>query len=598
MTTSDKQAEQRAAADEIRGALARCKQSFVAVAVFSCAINVLFLVPAIYMLQVYDRVLTSGSGATLLMLSLIVLFLLATLGALEWVRTQIMVRVSQRIDALLGDRLFDLSFRQALATGGAQSGAQPLQDLQGLRQFATGPGLLAFFDAPWVPLYLLVMFAMHPWFGWLGVLAAVALLGISIGNERSTAALLKSANQEAMTNQALLARTLRNAETIEALGMIGNLRRRWKARSNNVLDTQSRASAKGGRWVTLSRWLRLTLQSAALGLGAYLALANEISSGMLIAGAILLGRALYPIDQLTGAWKQFVNAREQWRRLNDWLRRIPSTPERMSLPAPTGRVSVEAITVVPPGTQLPALRSISFEIAAGEVVGVVGPSAAGKTTLARALLGIWPTTHGKVRLDGADVYGWSRAELGPHVGYLPQDVELFDGTIAENIARFGEADSDKIVAAARLAGVHEMVLRFPQGYDTVINASGGILTGGQRQRVALARALYGEPKLIVLDEPNSSLDEAGDSALLAALLALKARRATVVVISHRTGVLPAIDKLLVLKDGQIAAYGPRDEVRKKLQAVPQPAAQHAAPAAATASPVQSIRPPPAPESHS
>jgi ATP-binding cassette, subfamily C, bacterial EexD len=594
VSTIEKQAEQRAAADEIRGALARCRQSFVAVGVFSCGINVLFLVPAIYMLQVYDRVLTSGSGATLLMLTLIVLFLLATLGALEWVRTQIMVRVSQRIDASLSDRLFDLSFRQALATGGAQSGAQPLADLQGLRQFATGPGLLAFFDAPWVPVYLLVMFAMHPWFGWLGVLAAAALLGISVANERSTAALLKAANQEAMANQALLARTLRNAETIEALGMIGDLRRRWRARSDTVLETQSRASSKGGRWVTLSRWLRLTLQSLALGLGAYLALANEISSGMLIAGAILLGRALYPIDQLTGVWKQFVSAREQWRRVNEWLRRIPQASERMSLPAPTGRVSVEGVTVVPPGTQLPALRAVSFEIAAGEIVGIVGPSAAGKTTLARALLGIWPTTQGKVRLDGADVYGWSRTELGPHLGYLPQDVELFDGTIAENIARFGDADSEKVVAAARLAGVHEMVLRFPQGYDTVIGASGGLLTGGQRQRIALARALYGDPKLIVLDEPNSSLDEAGDSALLAALLALKARRATVIVISHRTGVLPAIDKLLVLKEGQIAAFGPRDEVRRKMQPVPQPATS----IAAATSQVLPLRPPSSPGSTS
>jgi len=582
-------------ADEIRGVLARCRQSLVAVGVFSAAINVLFLVPAIYMLQVYDRVLTSGSEATLLMLTLIVLFLLGTLGALEWVRTQIMVRVSQRIDALLGDRLFDLSFRQALASGGVQSGAQPLQDLQGLRQFATGPGLLAFFDAPWMPVYLLVMFAMHPWFGWLGVLAAIALLGISIANERSTATLLKSANQEALSNQALLSRTLRNAEAIEALGMIGHLRGRWKARSETVLETQSRASAKGGRWVTLSRWLRLTLQSAALGLGAYLALENEISSGMLIAGAILLGRALYPIDQLTGVWKQFVGAREQYRRLNDWLHRIQATPERMSLPAPTGRVSVEGITVVPPGAQLPALRSVSLEIAAGEIVGVIGPSAAGKTTFARTLLGIWPATQGKVRLDGADVYGWSRTELGPHLGYLPQDVELFDGTIAENIGRFGERDSEKIVAAARLAGVHEMVLKLPQGYDTVIGSSGGVLTGGQRQRIALARALYGEPKVIVLDEPNSSLDEAGDSALLAALLAVKARHATVVVISHRTGVLPAIDKLLVLKDGQVAAFGPRDEVRKKMQAAPQPAALHAA-SIGGASQVLPIRPPAPPES--
>ena len=585
MTTSTKQTEQRAPAEEIRSALARCRDSFVAVGVFSCGINVLFLVPAIYMLQVYDRVLTSGSEATLLMLTLIVLFLLATLGALEWVRTQIMVRVSQRIDALLGDRLFDLSFRQALVSGGTQSGAQPLQDLQGLRQFATGSGVFAFFDAPWMPLYLLVMFAMHPWFGWLGVFSAAALLLISIANERSTAALLKAANQDSLANQALLARTLRNAEAIEALGMIGNLRHRWRERSNKVLETQSRASARGGRWVTLSRWLRLTLQSAALGLGAYLVLENEMSSGMLIAGAILLGRALYPIDQLTSVWKQFIGAREQYARVNDWLRRIPSQPERMSLPAPQGRLSAENITVVPPGAQLPALRAISFEIEAGEIVGVIGPSAAGKTTLARTLLGIWPATQGKVRLDGADIYGWSRTELGPHLGYLPQDVELFDGTIAENIARFGEPDSEKIVTAARLAGVHEMVLKFPQGYDTAIGSAGGLLTGGQRQRIALARALYGEPKLIVLDEPNSSLDDAGDAALLAALLALKARGATVVVISHRTGVLPALDKLLVLKDGQLAAFGPRDEVRKRMQPAPPVVG------AAVASQVLPIRPP-------
>ncbi|HXS80475.1 MAG TPA: type I secretion system permease/ATPase [Gammaproteobacteria bacterium] len=598
MTPAEQSAAQRAPADEIRSVLARCRQSLVAVGVFSAGINVLFLVPAVYMLQVYDRVLTSHSEATLLMLTLIVLFLLGTLGALEWVRTQIMVRVSQRIDALLADRLFELSFRQALASGGVQSGAQPLQDLQGLRQFVTGSGLFAFFDAPWMPLYLLVMFAMHPLYGWLGVFAALALLGISIANERSTAALLKSANQDAVANQALLARTLRNAEAIEALGMLGQLHQRWKTRSEGVLETQSRASAKGGRWVTLSRWLRLTLQSLALGLGAYLALENEISSGMLIAGAILLGRALYPIDQLTGVWKQFIGVREQYRRLNEWLRRIPSQPARMSLPAPTGRVSVEAITVVPPGAQLPALRSVSFEIAAGEIVGVIGPSAAGKTTLARTLLGIWPATQGKVRLDGADVFGWSRAELGPHLGYLPQDVELFDGTIADNIARFGERDGEKVVAAARLAGVHEMVLKFPQGYDTVIGASAGILTGGQRQRIALARALYGEPKLIVLDEPNSSLDEAGDSALLAALLALKARRATVVVISHRTGVLPAIDKLLVLKDGQMGAFGPRDEVRKKMQPAPQATALHAAGGASGTSQVLPLRPATPPESQS
>jgi ATP-binding cassette, subfamily C, bacterial EexD len=492
-------------------------------------------------------------------------FLLGALGSLEWIRTQILVRVSQRVDALLGGRLFDLSFRQALATSGAQSGAQPLQDLQGLRQFGTGPGVLAFFDAPWVPLYLVMMFAFHPWFGWLGVIAALTLLAISIANERSTARLLVDANRESVLNQAAITRTLRNAEAIEALGMLAQLRRRWKLRGQRVLDVQSRASEKNGSWVALSRWVRLSVQSGALGLGAYLVLENEVSSGVLIAGAILLGRALAPIDQLTGVWKQFIGAREQFRRLNDWLRRIPVARERMALPPPTGQILVEGVTVIPPGAQLPALRNVTLRIDAGEIVGIVGPSAAGKSTLARTILGIWPAVQGRVRLDAADVYGWTREELGPHLGYLPQDVELFDGTIADNICRFGERNSEQIVIAARLAGVHEMILRLPQGYDTVVGAPGGMLTGGQRQRVGLARAVYGDPKLIVLDEPNSSLDDAGDAALLAALETLKGRGATVLVISHRTSVLPALDKLLVLREGQVAAFGPRDEVRNQMQ---------------------------------
>jgi ATP-binding cassette subfamily C protein EexD len=577
-------------AQEIRALLASCRPSIVAVGVFSGAINILFLVPSLYMLQVYDRVLASGSRPTLFMLTLIVLFLLGALGSLEWVRTQILVRLSQRVDGLLGDRLFDLSFRQALATSGTQSNAQPLQDLQGLRQFGTGPGLLAFFDAPWVPFYLAVLFAFHPWYGWLGLFAAVALLGISVANERSTAKLLVAANREAMTTQSLLSRTLRNAEAIEALGMITQLRERWKSGGRKVLESQTRASERGGRWTSLSRWLRLTVQSVALGSGAYLVLQNEITSGMIVAGAVLLGRGLAPIDQLTSVWKQFVGARDQYTRLNEWLRRLPAPAERMPLPPPTGKMSVEGVTVIPPGAQIPALRNVSFQVAAGEVIGIIGPSAAGKTTLARTVLGIWPAAQGKVRLDGADVYHWNRTELGPYLGYLPQDVELFDGTIAENIARFGAIDSGQVVAAARLAGVHEMVLRFPQGYDTAVGPAGGVLTGGQRQRIALARAVYGNPRIVVLDEPNSSLDDTGDTALLAALHSLKAAGTTVLVISHRSSVLPAIDKLLVLRDGQIAAFGPRDEIRLQMQ---QQAARNGG-AGAAAGPVQllAVRPPP------
>jgi ATP-binding cassette subfamily C protein EexD len=510
------------------------------------------------MLQVYDRVLTSGSGSTLLMLSLIVLLLLATMAVLEWVRSQILVRVSERLDGLLGERLYDLSFRQALATGGRQSQAQPLHDLQGLRQFLTGPGLIAFFDAPWLPVYCLVMFAFHPWYGWLCVLAAVLLVCIAIANERSTSALLIEANRESAAGHAAVGRTLGNAEAIEALGMLGNLRKRWRARSRRVLAAQTRASERGGRWTTLSRMLRLTMQSAMLGVGAWLVLANEMTPGIMVAGSILLGRALAPVDQLTGVWKQFIGAREQYRRLNEWLGRVPPLPERMALPTPAGRIAVENVTVVPPGGKAPALRGVSFEVLAGEVVGIVGPSASGKSTLARTLLGVWPAMHGTVRLDGANVYGWNREELGPHVGYLPQDVELFDGSIAENIARFGNVASDDVVAAARLAGIHEMILRMPQGYDHVIGVNGGVLSGGQRQRVGLARAVYGRPKLVVLDEPNASLDEAGDEALLAALRTLKQRGTTIVIISHRPNLLAVVDKIAALNDGQLTAFGPRD----------------------------------------
>ncbi len=552
-------------AADIRRVLQACRHSGVALAVFSGAVNLLFLVPSLYMLQVYDRVLGSGSLATLAMLSLVVLFLLAAMGILEWVRSQILVQLSQRADGMLSDRLFDLSYRQALSTGGAQTAAQPLQDLQGIRQFVTGPGVIAFFDAPWMPLYLIVLFAMHPAFGCMGLGAAALLIAVSVLNERGTAGLLADANRESIAAQSALGRALRNAEVVEALGMLPRLRQRWQKRSSAVLDAQLLASRRGGRWGSVSRWLRLVMQSAVLGVGAWLSLRQAISPGMMIAASITLGRALAPVDQLTGVWRQFVLARQQYRRLNDWLHRVQVAPPRMPLPAPSGRLAVESVMVVPPGAQQPALRQISFSLQPGEVLGIVGPSAAGKSSLARTLLGVWPTVQGKVRLDGADVYGWTREELGPHLGYLPQDIELFDGSIAENIARFGDVDGDQVVAAARLAGVHEMVLRMPQGYDTAVAAIGGLLTGGQRQRIGLARAVYGNPKLVVLDEPNSNLDTAGSDALVSALQALKAAGTTVVVISHRSSLLPVLDKLLVLDEGQQRYFGPRDEVRRAMR---------------------------------
>lgn len=565
---------------DLQAALAACKGSFISVGFFSLFVNFLMLVPSFYMLQVYDRVIGSGSESTLVMLTLILILLLATMGALEWVRSRIMVRISTRLDTLLGGRLYDASFKQALYSGGMNASAQPLNDMTGLRQFLTGNGLFAFFDAPWLPVYLAVMFMFHPWFGWFAVLCALVLIALAWANERLTNQSLKDANKENIAATAFTNKNLRNAEVVESMGMLPQLRRRWQEKNNRVLELQGVASDRAGSITAISKTTRMLVQSLILGLGAYLALEQEISPGLMIAGSILLGRALAPIDLMIGSWKGFSAARGQYERLNELLAKIAAEPDRMSLPAPQGELSAESLMVTPPGSQQPVIRGVSFRVAVGESVGIIGPSGAGKSTLARALLGIWPASHGKVRLDGADVFTWKRDELGPYIGYLPQDIELFEGSISENIARFGEVDPVAVVEAAKLAGVHELILRLPQGYDTVIGASGGGLSGGQRQRIGLARAVYGQPKLIVLDEPNSNLDDQGERALALAMQQLKAAGTTLFVITHRTSVLGAVDKLMVLRDGALAMFGPRDQVLVELQkaqqaAVAQPATGNA-----------------------
>jgi len=561
---------------ELEQALAACKDSFLSVGFFSFFVNLLMLVPSFYMLQVYDRAVGSASQSTLLMLTLIMLLLMATLGSLEWVRSRIMVRVSTRLESLLGARLFDASFRQALDSGGMHASAQPLNDLSGLRQFLTGNGLFAFFDTPWIPIYLAVMFMFHPWYGWMGVVSALLLALLAWLNEKLTQAPLYAANREHMMATAFTNKSLRNAEVAASMGMLGDLRQRWSSRVHKVLTLQSQASDRAGSIAAVSRTLRQVVQSLVLGLGAYLSIQHEISSGLMIAGSILLGRALAPIDQLIGVWKGFVGARGQYARLHELLRQVAAEPERMSLPAPQGTISVEGLAVAAPGSRTPLLRNLSFKVAAGETVGIIGPSGAGKSTLARALLGIWPGLSGTVRLDGADITQWRRDELGPYLGYLPQDIELFEGTIGENISRFGEVDAMAVVAAARMAGVHELILQLPDGYDTVIGANGGGLSGGQRQRIGLARALYREPRLVVLDEPNSNLDETGERLLAEALGKLKQSGATVFVITHRSGVLACVDRLLVLNQGELGLYGPRDKVLAHLQGAstnPTPSAQ-------------------------
>lgn len=551
--------------NELQQVLRSCKGAFIAAGVFSMFINLLMLVPAFYMLQVYDRVVTSGSVTTLIMLTLIMLLLLSTMGGLEFVRSRILVRVSSRLDTLLGGRLFDLSVRQALHSGGAATNAQPLQDLTGLRQFMTGSGFFAFFDAPWLPIYLAVMFLFHPWYGLVGVFAAIVLVIIALSNEKFTARQIAEANREQAAAQALTSSNLRNAEVITSMGMLGRMRDRWRQRNHRVLYWQAQASDKAGIFTSLSKTFRLTVQSLILGVGAYLVILQEITPGLMIAGSILLGRALSPIDQMIGTWKGFVSARTQYQRLNELMEKTQAEAGHMSLPTPKGRLSCEQAMIAPPGSRTPVVRGVSFVIEPGDTVAVIGPSAAGKSTLARGLLGIWPAMAGKVRLDGADIQNYNREELGPHIGYLPQDIELFDGSISENIARFGPVDPAKVVAAAQAAGVHDMILRLPDGYDTVIGQSGGALSGGQRQRIGLARALYDDPVLVVLDEPNSNLDDQGEQALGQALDRLRERGCTTVLITHRPSILNKVTKIMVMADGQVATFGSRDQVLAQMK---------------------------------
>ena len=542
------------------------KSYFIYAGLFSAAVNLLMLVPVIYMLQVYDRVVSSGSYSTLAMLTLLMVALTAALGGFEWVRSMILIAASNRIEKNLRRRVSDATFKRALLTGGAVSNSQPLSDLSSLRQFLTGNGLFAFFDAPWFPIYVFVMFMFHPLFGYAAIFAGIVMVALAYTTEKVTSKKLQDANSQSNWINNQVNGTLKNSEVIAAMGMADDLRHRQEKRFDQVLTLQTDASRSAGLLQSLSKTFRMVMQSLLLGLGALLALRQEISPGMMIAGSLLLGRALAPIDMLVGTWKGFTLARGQYDRLGQLLNQIPKDADTMSLPAPTGKLSAEQVMVVPPGSKNIVVRGVNMELNAGEALGIVGPSASGKSCLARALLGIWPTYSGKVRLDGADIFAWDRTELGPYIGYLPQDIELFDGSISENICRFGDVDPDKVVEAARTAGVHDLILHLPQGYDTVIGGSGGILSGGQRQRIGLARAIYGSPKYLVLDEPNSNLDDQGERELVEAIRRIKSEGATVIIITHRTMVLQCVDKILVMRDGAASHFGPRDQVLAALAA--------------------------------
>jgi ATP-binding cassette subfamily C exporter for protease/lipase len=550
--------------DELGTALRALRNALATVAVFSGFINVLMLSPSIYMLQVYDRVLGSRNETTLLVLSVMVVGAFLFMAALESVRGWVLVRVGARLDSQLNSRVFTAAFERNLRRPGSNT-AQPIHDLNTVRQTLTGAALLAAFDAPWLPVYLVVIFLMAPALGWFALGGALVLLVLAVVNERVSKPKLDEAQKFSLQSHQALTNNLRNAEVIEAMGMLPQIRRRWYDLHRQQIQTQARASDLAAVLSGSTKFVRIALQSLVLGFGALLVLDGKMTAGMMIAASILSGRALAPVELLVGNWNQIVTGRQAYARLRELLGIHPPRTQGMSLPKPRGQVTVEAASAAAPGTQRLILRSLSFSIAPGEVVAVVGPSASGKSSLARLLVGIWPTVAGSVRLDGASVFDWNKDELGPHIGYLPQDIELFDGTVAENIARFGEVHSEKVVEAARRVDMHEQILRLPQGYDTPLGADGSNLSGGQRQRIGLARALYGDPSFIVLDEPNSNLDESGEKALVEAIKTLKAQGKTVVLITHRMSTLAAADKILVLADGALAAYGPRDEVFKAMQ---------------------------------
>jgi ATP-binding cassette, subfamily C, bacterial exporter for protease/lipase len=474
----------------------------------------------------------------------------------------------------LNKRVYTAAFEQNLKKSGGNPG-QALQDLTNIRQFLTGNALFAFFDAPWFPIYLIVIFIFEPSLGVFALCGTAILVALAYINEKVSKKPLAEANTMAIASSTLATNNLRNAEVIEAMGMLPNLMHRWFALHGRFLNLQAEASEKAGIVGAMTKFVQVSLQSLVLGYGALLAVEGKITPGMMIAASILVGRALSPVQMVIGVWKQWSSTRSAYQRLTELLGANPPRMAGMELPKPQGMISVEAVTAAPPGAPVPVIKNLTFAIQPGDVLGVIGPSGSGKSTLARLLVGVWPAAVGKVRLDGADIYHWNKDELGPHIGYLPQDIELFGGTVSENIARFGEIDPEQVITAAKRAGVHDMILHLPQGYDTRLGDGGAGLSGGQKQRLGLARAMYGDPSLIVLDEPNSNLDDVGEQALVTALTDLRQRGKTIVLITHRTSVISITSKLLLLRDGVAQLFGPSDQVLAALNQANKQAAQQA-----------------------
>jgi ATP-binding cassette, subfamily C, type I secretion system permease/ATPase len=546
---------------ELGEALRACRTAFIGVGVMSCMINLLYLTGSLFMLEVYDRVLPSRSVPTLVGLVILAAGLYIAQGILDLIRGRILGRIGTSLDEAINARVFDIVVRLPLTVGGRNEGLQPLRDLDNVRSFLGGMGPGAFFDLPWLPFYLAICFAFHVLIGVTALVGAIVLVTLTVMTEFMSRMPAREALGLAARRNDLAAASRRNAEVLVAMGMSGRLTRRWSKANQIYLDGNQRASDVTGGLSAVAKVMRMMLQSAVLAVGAYLVIHQEATAGIIIAGSILSARALAPVDLAIAHWKSFMAARQSWHRLNLLLESMPARVKPTLLQNPSSRLAVEAVCIVPPGEQRLIVQDVTFALTAGNGLGIIGPSGSGKSSLVRALVGVWQPSRGKVRIDGAALDQWSPDVLGRHVGYLPQDVELFAGTVAQNICRFDpEATSDGIIAAAKEAGVHEMIIKMREGYDTQIGEQGTSLSAGQAQRVALARALYGNPFLIVLDEPNSNLDTEGDEALTRAIRGARERGAIVVVVAHRPIGIEAVDQLLVLRDGRMQAFGPKETV--------------------------------------
>ena len=548
----------------LQQAMAACRRAWVGVALFSACVNLLMLTVPLYMMQVYDRVVTTGNIDTLLALSAMVVVALSVFGMLDAVRNRILARVGAWFERELGSPILGGSIAEARRAGGGVS-AQGLRDLGTVRGYFAGQGIMPLFDAPWAPVFLAIVFVIHPVLGWIGLVGAVMLFGFAVLNNLATRKRLTEANSASVSALNDADAAIRNADAITAMGMLPDLARRWRDTTTGSLDQQTSATDASGAISAAAKAVRFGLQAAMLGVGSYLVIGNQMSAGSIVAAAVIVARGLSPMEQLIGSWRNFVGARAAYQRLAELLERGPAAAGGTVLPRPAGNVTFDKVNYVPPGVRLPIIRQISLRIAAGEVLGVVGPSGAGKTTLVRLLVGSLQPSTGHVRLDGADVTAWPDADRGRHVGYVPQSVELFRGTVRDNIARLGAASDEDVVAAAQLADAHDIILSLPRGYDTPIGVGGVPISGGQRQRVALARAVFGNPALLVLDEANAHLDGDGEMALAAAVQRLRERGCTVVLIAQRAGIMALADKVLILKAGAVEAFGPRDEILRTLR---------------------------------